>query len=131
MIHVIRKILVDHAALGSLVPDSRVSLVMARQGMERPYIAVDLEGTEVNRTNTGISQEIYNIMVYVTDTKISDAWAIHEEVKRALSEFTGSVVVDGTTYTIAQVSLNDVMTDAHELHDFYILALSFSVFVNP
>lgn len=131
MIHVIRKILVDDSNLTALVPASRVSLVMARQGMQRPYIAVDLEGTEVNRTNTGIAQEIYNIMVYITDTKISDAWAIHEKVKGALSEFAGTKTVDGVNYTIAQVSLNDVMTDAHELHDFYILALSFSVFVNP
>ena len=70
-------------------------------------------------------------MVYITDTKISDAWAIHEKAKAALSEFAGTKTVDGVDYTIAQVSLNDVMTDAHELHDFYLLALSFSVFVNP
>ena len=49
MIHVIRKILVDDSNLTALVPASRISLVMARQGMQRPYIAVDLEGTEVNR----------------------------------------------------------------------------------
>lgn len=131
MIHVIRKILIDSQQVTTLVPASNISLVMARQGMERPYIAVDLEGTEINRTNTGISQEVYNVMVYITDTKISDAWAIHNAVKGALSEFEGEKRVDGVDYTLAQVSLNDVMTDAHELHDFYILALSFSVFVNP
>ena len=131
MIHVIRQILVDDAALTALVPASRISLVMARQGMQRPYIAVDLEGTAFNRTNVGISQEVYNVMVYITDTKISDAWSIHSPVKAALSEFEGAKTVDGVTYTIAQASLADVVTDAHELHDFYILTLSFNIFINP
>lgn len=131
MIHVIRKILVDDSALTALVPASRISLVMARQGMTRPYIAIDLEGTLFNRTNVGISQEVYNVMVYITDTKISDAWSIHSAVKAALSEFEGSKTVDGIEYKIAQASLADVVTDAHELHDFYILTLSFNIFVNP
>lgn len=131
MIHVIRKILVDDSALTALVPASRISLVMARQGMRRPYIAIDLEGTLFNRTNVGISQEVYNVMVYITDTKISDAWSIHSAVKAALSEFEGSKTVDGIEYKIAQASLADVVTDAHELHDFYILTLSFNIFVNP
>ena len=130
MIHVIRQILVDDSNVTALVPASRISLVMARQGMQRPYIAVDLEGTAFNRTNVGISQEVYNVMVYITDTKISDAWAIHSAVKGALSEFEGSKTVDGVTYTIAQASLADVVTDAHELHDFYILTLSFNIFIN-
>lgn len=131
MIHVIRQILVDDSPLTALVPASRISLVMARQGMQRPYIAVDLEGTLFNRTNIGISQEVYNVMVYITDTKISDAWSIQDAVKTALSEFEGSKTVDGVTYTIAQASLADVVTDAHELHDFYIVTLSFNIFVNP
>lgn len=131
MIHVIRQILVDDSPLTALVPASRISLVMARQGMQRPYIAVDLEGTLFNRTNVGISQEVYNVMVYITDTKISDAWAIQDAVKTALSEFEGAKTVDGVTYTIAQASLADVVTDAHELHDFYIVTLSFNIFVNP
>lgn len=130
MIHVIRQILVDDSNVTALVPASRISLVMARQGMQRPYIAVDLEGTAFNRTNVGISQEVYNVMVYITDTKISDAWSIHSAVKGALSEFEGSKTVDGVTYTIAQASLADVVTDAHELHDFYILTLSFNIFIN-
>ena len=99
--------------------------------MTRPYIAIDLEGTLFNRTNVGISQEVYNVMVYITDTKISDAWSIHSAVKAALSEFEGSKTVDGIEYKIAQASLADVVTDAHELHDFYILTLSFNIFVNP
>ncbi len=130
MIHVIRQILVDDSNVTALVPASRISLVMARQGMQRPYIAVDLEGTAFNRTNVGISQEVYNVMVYITDTKISDAWSIHSAVKGALSEFEGSKTVDGVTYTIAQASIADVVTDAHELHDFYILTLSFNIFIN-
>ena len=131
MIHVIRQILVDDSALTALVPASRMSLVMARQGMERPYIAIDLESTLFERTNVGIAQELYNVMVYITDTKISDAWAIHSAVKNALSEFEGTKTVDGVDYKIAQSSLSDVVTDAHELHDFYIVTLSFNIFVNP
>lgn len=132
MIHVVRQILIDHgSALTDLVPESRISLVMARQGMQRPYIAIDLEGTDFNRTNIGVSQEVYNVLVYVTDTKISGAWAIHEQVKAALSEFSGDKVVEGETYTISQVSIADVVTDSHELHDFYIVGISFNIFVNP
>jgi len=131
MIHVIRKILVDTQAVVNLVPASRISLVMARQGMERPYIAIDLEGTGFDRSNQGVAQEVYNIVVYVTDTTMSDAWAIHDAVKQALSEFSGTKTVDGVDYTLGQISLTDVLTDAHELHDFYILAMTMNVFVYP
>lgn len=131
MIHVVRQILVDRTELTSLVPASRISLVMARQGMTRPYIAIDLEGTEFNRTNVGVAQEVYNIVVYITDTTISNAWSIHTEVKNALSEFEGSKTVDGITYTFGQVSIADVITDSHELHDFYIVAVNFNIFVYP
>ncbi len=131
MIHVIRKILIDTAAVTNLVPASKISLVMARQGMERPYIAIDLEGTGFDRSNQGIAQEVYSIVVYITDTHLSSAWAIHSAVKTALSEFSGSKTVDSVSYEIGQISFSDVLTDAHELHDFYIVACQMNVFVYP
>ena len=131
MIHVIRQILIDTPAVTDLCPANKIMLVSARQGTQRPYIAVDLEGTEFDRNNIGVHQEVYNVMVYITDTQLHSAWSIQEQVKSALSEFTGTKVVEGETYKIAQVSIGDVMTDAHELHDFYIVALSFNVFVYP
>ena len=130
MIHVVRQILVDTRAVTALCPASKIQLVMARQGTDRPYIAIDLEGTSFNRTNVGVSQEVYNVMTYITATKISQAWDIHTAVKNALSEFTGSKTVDGVTYNFAQVSIADVVTDSHELHDFYIVGISFNIFVN-
>jgi hypothetical protein len=131
MIHVIRDILVNTVDVTNLCAASNISLVSARQGMQRPYIAIDLEGTAFDRHNTGLAQEVYNVMVYITDTKLSDAWNIHEKVKKALSEFSGTRTVDGATYNLAQVSIADVMTDAHELHDFYVVAVSFNVFFYP
>lgn len=131
MIHVIREILTDTVGVTNLVPEGSISLVSARQGTERPYIAIDLEGTSFDRHNTGVHQELYNVLVYITDTKLSSAWAIHEQVKTALSEFSGSKTVDGVEYKIAQISIDDVMTDAHELHDFYIVAVSFNIFFYP
>lgn len=131
MIHVIRKILIDTAEVTSLVPANKISLVIARQGMQRPYIAIDLEGTGFDRSNQGVAQEVYNVVVYITDTHLSDAWSIQSAVKNALSEFSGSKAVDGITYEIGQISFTDVMTDAHELHDFYIVACQMNVFVYP
>lgn len=131
MIHVIRKILIDTAEVTSLVPANKISLVIARQGMQRPYIAIDLEGTGFDRSNQGVAQEVYNVVVYITDTHLSDAWSIQSAVKNALSEFSGSKTVDGITYEIGQISFTDVMTDAHELHDFYIVACQMNVFVYP
>lgn len=131
MIHVIRDILVNTQAVTSLCQASNISLVSARQGMQRPYIAIDLEGTSFDRHNTGLAQEVYNVMVYITDTNLSDAWRIQSAVKDALSEFSGERTVDGVTYNLAQVSIADVMTDAHELHDFYVVAVSFNVFFYP
>jgi len=129
MIHVIRKILVDTSAVTTLVPAASIHLVMARQGTERPYIAIDLEETQFERTNVGISGEVYNVLVYITDTKISGAWAIHTAVKNALSEYTGTVTVDSVDYVIDQLSLVDVMTDSHELHDFDVVAMSFNLYM--
>ena len=131
MIHVIRKILIDTSEVTSLVPANKISLVIARQGMQRPYIAIDLEGTGFDRSNQGVAQEVYNVVVYITDTHLSDAWSIQSAVKNALSEFSGSKTVDGVTYEIGQISFTDVMTDAHELHDFYIVACQMNVFVYP
>lgn len=129
MIHVIRQRLIDTPAVTNLVPASRISLVNARQGMERPYIAIDLEETQFQRNTTTVHGEIYNVLVYVTSTTVSNAWAIHNAVKGSLSEFTGSITVDGVTYDIGQISIMDVMTDAHELHDFYVVAISFNIFM--
>lgn len=131
MIHVIRKILIDTREVTDLVPANKISLVIARQGMQRPYIAIDLEGTGFDRSNQGVAQEVYNVVVYITDTHLSDAWSIQSAVKNALSEFSGSKTVDGVTYEIGQISFSDVMTDAHELHDFYIVACTMNVFVYP
>lgn len=131
MIHVIRDILINDSDVITLCRENEISLVSARQGMQRPYIAIDLEGTEFNRNNVGVHQELYNVVTYITDTNLSDAWAIHTAVKNALSEFSGERTVDGTTYNVAQISIADVMTDAHELHDFYIVAISFNVFIYP
>jgi hypothetical protein len=131
MIHVIRKILIDTSEVTGLVPANKISLVIARQGMQRPYIAIDLEGTGFDRSNQGVAQEVYNVVVYITDTHLSDAWSIQSAVKNALSEFSGSKTVDGVTYEIGQISFTDVMTDAHELHDFYIVACQMNVFVYP
>jgi phage-related protein len=130
MIHVIRQKLVDTTAVTNLVPASRISLVNARQGMERPYIAIDLEETRFERNTTSVHGEIYNVLVYITDESISSAWAIHSAVKQALSEFTGTITQAGVQYDIGQISLMDVMTDAHELHDFYVVAMSFNIFVS-
>ena len=130
MIHVIRQRLVTDSAVTNLVPASRVSLVNARQGMERPYIVIDLEETEFRRNFNTVHGEVYNVLVYITDTSISNAWAIQTAVKNRLSEFTGTVTVDGVDYTIDQTSIMDVMTDSHQLHDFYIVAMSFNVFMS-
>lgn len=129
MIHVIKKILEGNSSLTGIVGD-KIHLVNARQGTERPFIVVDLEETQFERNNSGVHGEIYNVQVYITDTHISDCWAIHTHVKNSLSEYTGSVTVDGVSYTIGQLSLMDVITDAHELHDFYVIAMSFNVFMS-
>lgn len=129
MIHVIRELLVRNSGLTALVPASRISLVNARQTMERPYIVIDLEETAFENNVSGIHGEIYNILIYVTAEKISDAWGIHSQVKSVLSQFSGSVTLSGTEYALDHVVLKDVMTDAHELHDFYIVAMLFNVYV--
>jgi hypothetical protein len=129
MIHVLRKILATTTAVTDIVPSTRISLVNARQGMERPYVVVDLEETSFENSNSGISGEIYNVLVYVTDTKISDAWTLHSAIKNALSQYSGTVTVDSIPYVVDHVVLVDVMTDAHELHDFYIVAMLFNVYI--
>ena len=129
MIHVVRKILTDTSAVTALVPAARISLVNAKQAMVRPYIVIDLEETRFDRNNMGVHGEIYNVLVYISHTSISGAWAIHSAVKTALSEYTGTVTVDSVAYTVDQISIMDVMTDAHELHDFYVVAMNFNLFM--
>lgn len=131
MIHVLRKLLVTDTAVTNLVPSTRISLVNARQGMERPYIAIDLEETRFENSSAGISGEIYNCLVFITDTSVADAWLIQEAVKSRLSQFQGTVTVDTTDYDVDHIVLMDVMTDSHELHDFYVVAMMFNVYMAP
>jgi len=127
MIHIVRARMLEFSDLTDLVPAGDIHLVKARQTTARPYIVIDLEETQFERNNLDVHGETYNVLVYITCEKISEGWSIHNEVKRALSEFDGSVTVDGVTYNFGQCSLMDVMTDAHELHDFYIVAMSFNI----
>jgi len=127
MIHIVRARLIQNDALTDLIPASSIHLCKARQTNERPYIVIDLEETQFERNNLAVHGEIYNVLVYITAEKISQAWEIHEEVKRSLSEYDGSVTVDGVTYNFGQCSLVDIMTDSHEIHDFYIVGMSFNI----
>ena len=129
MIHVVKKILQGNGVIQGFV-GNKIHLVNARQGTQRPFIVVDLEETQFERNNSGVHGEIYNVQVYITDTHISDCWAIHTQVKNSLSEFEGTIAVEGVDYNIGQISLMDVITDAHELHDFYVIAMSFNVFID-
>lgn len=127
MIHIVRARLLQNSDLLSLVPATDIFLVKARQGHDRPYIVVDLEETQIERNTDGVHGETYHVLVYITSESISQAWSIHNEVKRSLSEFDGSVTVDGQTYNFGQTSLMDIMTDAHELHEFYIVGMMFNI----
>lgn len=129
MIHVVRKLLVDNNGYQQRVDADNTFLVMARQGAERPYVAIDLEGTLIDRHTEGIAREVYNVIVYITTTKISEGWSIQQAVKNTLDQYNGNVRIDGVDYIIDWITLEDVMTDAHELHDFYIVVMSFNVHV--
>tara|TARA_S200002703_G_scaffold146948_1_gene142392 strand:- start:198 stop:593 length:396 start_codon:yes stop_codon:yes gene_type:complete len=127
MIHIVRARLLENQNLLNLVPANDIFLVKARQGHDRPYVVIDLEETQVERNTDGVHGETYHVLVYITSESISEAWSIQTEVKRYLSEFDGQVTVDGITYDFGQTSLMDIMTDAHELHDFYIIGMSFNI----
>jgi len=127
MIHIVRARLLESTDLLNLVPAGDIFLVKARQGHDRPYIVIDLEETQIERNTDKVHGEIYHVLVYITSESISQAWSIQNEVKQSLSEFDGSVTVDGVTYDFGQTSLMDIMTDAHELHDFYIVGMSFNI----
>lgn len=129
MIHVVRKLLTDNQGFITRVDADSTFLVMARQGAERPYVAIDLEGTLIDRHTDGIAREVYNVIVYITSTKISEGWKIQQSVKTVLDQYKGTVQIDGVNYVIDWITLEDVMTDAHELHDFYIVVMSFNVHV--
>lgn len=127
MIHIVRARLLQNSDLLNIVPAGDIFLVKARQGHDRPYIVIDLEETQIERNTDGVHGETYHVLVYITSESISQAWDIQTEVKRYLSEFDGQVTVDGVTYRFGQTSLMDIMTDAHELHDFYIVGMSFNI----
>lgn len=127
MIHIVRARLLQNSDLLNIVPAGDIFLVKARQGHDRPYIVIDLEETQIERNTDGVHGETYHVLVYITSESISQAWDIQNEVKRFLSEFDGQVTVDGVTYRFGQTSLMDIMTDAHELHDFYIVGMSFNI----
>lgn len=127
MIHIVRARLLANTDLLDLVPAGDIFLVKARQGHDRPYIVIDLEETQIERNTDKVHGEIYHVLVYITSESISQAWSIQNEVKQSLSEFDGSVTVEGVTYNFGQTSLMDIMTDAHELHDFYIVGMSFNI----
>ena len=131
MIHVVRQIIMDSpsSAWIHVQNQNKVALVKAPQQMRRPHIVLDLESTVLERSIQGIARETYNILAYVTATTIEEAWNYHSHLKDLLDEYTGTVTVDGTDYDVARIALRDVTTDAHELHEYYVVALMFDLYV--
>lgn len=136
MIHVVKKLLDDStsSALAKLRQANKVALVKAPQQVRRPYAVIDLEGTTLERyvqgsAGGGVARTTHNIMVYITATGIEEAWSLKEGVQAELDEYNGTVTVDGVDYAVARIALRDVTTDAHELHEFYIIQMMFDLYV--
>ena len=136
MIHVVKKILDDstRSSLAPLRESNKVALVKAPQQVRRPYAVVDLEGTTLERyvqgnAGAGVARTTHNIMVYITATGMQQAWSLKTAVQEELDEFTGTVTVDGVDYEVARLVLRDVTTDAHELHEFYVIQMMFDLYV--
>lgn len=136
MIHVVKKIIDDstRSSLAELRESNKVALVKAPQQVRRPYAVVDLEGTTLERyvqgnAGAGVARTTHNIMVYITATGMQQAWSLKTGVQEELDEFTGTVTVDGIDYEVARLVLRDVVTDAHELHEFYVIQMMFDLYV--
>lgn len=136
MIHVVKKILDDstRSSLAELRESNKVALVKAPQQVRRPYAVVDLEGTTLERyvqgnAGAGVARTTHNIMVYITATGMQQAWSLKTGVQEELDEFTGTVTVDGVDYEVGRLVLRDVTTDAHELHEFYVIQMMFDLYV--
>ena len=136
MIHVVKKILDDstRSSLAPLRESNKIALVKAPQQVRRPYAVVDLEGTTLERyvqgnAGAGVARTTHNIMVYITATGMQQAWSLKTAVQEELDEFTGTVTVDGVDYEVARLVLRDVTTDAHELHEFYVIQMMFDLYV--
>lgn len=123
MIHVVMQLLMADNAVTALVPTTNISAVKGEQTIERPHIIVNLLSTDLDRTKEGMVFETYNIEVYITHPSIYQTWRIHEACRTRLDNYKNpSATVSGLgPYDIKLISLVDVMTDAHELDDFYII----------
>jgi hypothetical protein len=123
MIHVVMQLLMTDNAVTTLVPTTNISAVKGEQTIERPHIIVNLLSTDLDRTKDGMVFETYNIEVYITHPSIYQTWRIHEACRARLDNYKNpSASVSGLgPYDIKLISLVDVMTDAHELDDFYII----------
>ncbi len=66
-------------------------------------------------------------MVYITATGMEEAWQLKEGVQAELDEYTGTVTVDSVDYDVARIALRDVTTDAHELHEYYVIQMLFDL----
>ena len=136
MIHVVKKILDDstRASLAPLRESNKVALVKAPQQVRRPYAVIDLESTVLERyvqgnAGAGVARTTHNIMIYITATGMEQAWDLKTGIQDELDEFNGSVTLDGETYQVARLVLRDVTTDAHELHEYYIVQMMFDLYV--
>lgn len=136
MIHVVKKILDSSTSpgLAKLRQPNKIALVKAPQQTKRPYAVIDLEATTLERyvqgsAGGGVARTTHNIMVYITATGIEEAWSLKEAVQAELDEYNGTVVVDSVNYEVARIALRDVTTDAHELHEFYIIQMMFDLYV--